>query len=102
MVTTDDGQSASVRSNLNSGYLCNVGSLDHSEYVMEAGMKFLHDNMELLVLIVVGFMTWGAYMNVLIKCNPHTYLDELSAACVKFVFMLLIFTAISALVILID
>ena len=65
-------------------------------------MKFLHDNMELLVMIVVGFMTWGAYMNVLIKCNPHTYLDELNVACVKFVFMLLIFTAVSALVILID
>ena len=101
-VTTDDGQSASVRRNLNSGYLCNVGSLDHSEYVMEAGMKFLHDNMELLVMIVVGFMTWGAFMNALIKCELHTHRDELSDAWVKLVFMLLIFTAVSALVILIN
>ena len=65
-------------------------------------MKFLHDNMELLVMIVVGFMTWGAFMNVLIKCESHIHRDELSAACVKFVFMLLIFTSVSALIILID
>ena len=65
-------------------------------------MKFLHDNMELLVMIVVGFMTWGAFMNVLIKCELHIHRDELSDAWVKLVFMLLIFTAVSALIILID
>lgn len=65
-------------------------------------MKFLHDNMGLLVMIVVGFMTWGAFMNVLIKCESYTHRDELSAAWVKLVFMMLIFTAVSALVILID
>lgn len=65
-------------------------------------MKFLHDNMELLVMIVVGFMTWGAFMNVLIKCVSHTYRDVLIVAWVKLTFMLLLFTAVSAFVILTD
>lgn len=65
-------------------------------------MKFLHDNMELLAMIVVGFMTWGAFMNVLIKCVSHTYRDVLIVAWVKLAFMLLLFTAVSAFVILTD
>ena len=65
-------------------------------------MKFLHDNMELLAMIVVGFMTWGAFMNVLIKCEIHTHRDVLIAAWVKLVFMMLIFTTVSAFVILTD
>lgn len=65
-------------------------------------MKFLHDNMELLAMIVVGFMMWGAFMNVLIKCGLHTHRDTLIAAWVKLIFMLVLFAAVSAFVILTD
>ena len=58
--------------------------------------------LKLLVMSVVGFMVWGAFMNVLIKCESHTYRDALIAAWVKLVFMLLLFTAVSAFVILTD
>lgn len=58
--------------------------------------------LKILAMIVVGFMTWGAYMNVLIKCNPHTYLDELGAACIKLVVMMLLFTVVAAFVVLTD
>lgn len=65
-------------------------------------MLMIISNLKLLAMIVVGFATWGAFMNVLFKCEPHTYRDELGDACVKLAFMILLFIAVSAFVILTD
>lgn len=65
-------------------------------------MLIITSNLKLLAMIVVVFMTLGAVINVLIKCEPKTYRDELGDACAKLVFMILLFITVSSFVILTD
>ena len=62
-------------------------------------MAIIISYIKLFAMIGIGFALWGTFINVLIKYEPP---DAIADAWAKFVFVLLLFIALSTFVILTD
>ena len=65
-------------------------------------MAIIISYIKLFAMIGIGFALWGTFINVLIKYEPPAYRDAIADAWAKFVFVLLLFIALSTFVILTD